>query len=191
MLLYINYLHVGELINCDKLLCIDEAQDYSEIEIELLRKVNKDVIINIYGDINQSAYKNGIHRWDYLCKKLNLNKYVLNENYRNPIEITEHCNNEFGYDALCMGLSTKPVEVIDEKRINEIIDQKIKEKLNVAIISKNEIKNKVINRYVFYRNIQETKGVEYNTVIVYDNGLNNNEKYIAYTRALSDLYIVK
>ena len=189
--LYINYLHIGELINSDKLLCIDEAQDYSEIEIELLKKVNKNVIVNLYGDINQSIYRNGIRDWSYLCDNLNLKKYVLNENYRNSFEITKYCNEQFGYSVMCMGSPIKSVEIIDEERIDEIIEQKINLQQNVAIISKTGIKNRRNNRNVFYRNIQETKGIEYNTVIVYDEDLNSNEKYIAYTRALLELYIVR
>ena len=74
-ILYLNYIHIGELINSDKLLCIDEAQDYNEIEFEILSKVDKNVVMNLYGDINQSIYKNGIYNWDNLSSFLNLNIY--------------------------------------------------------------------------------------------------------------------
>ena len=190
ILLYINYLHIGELINSDKLLCIDEAQDYSEIEFVILRKINKNVIINLYGDTNQSIYKNGIYNWDNLAKKLNLNKYVLNENYRNPTEITNYCNQKFRYNILAMGLSIKSVEMIRKNQINEIIIRKIKENKRIAIISKENMEEKICNHLVTYCDIQEAKGIEYNTVIVNENGMSQNEKYIAYTRALGELYIV-
>ena len=44
---------------------------------------------------------------------------------------------------------------------------------------------------VSYCDVQSTKGIEYNTVIVNDKDMSENEKYIAYTRALSELYILK
>ena len=118
VLLYINYLHIGQLVNADKLLCIDEAQDYSECEIGILKMVNKNVVINLYGDTNQTISKTGIHNWDNLKKSLVLNKYVLNENYRNSIEITEYCNKKFKYKILGRGLSIKPVEIIEKSKIN-------------------------------------------------------------------------
>lgn len=39
--------------------------------------------------------------------------------------------------------------------------------------------------------VRQAKGLEYDTVFVYDDGMNKNEKYIAYTRALSELYIIQ
>lgn len=190
-ILYLNYIHIGELINSDKLLCIDEAQDYNEIEFEILSKVNKNVVMNLYGDINQSIYKNGIYNWDNLSSYLNLNIYELTENYRNTMEITDYCNRKFEYSILGMGLSIKPVEIIEEERVNEIINEKINQEKTIAIISKDEISDKINNKFVSYCNIQDIKGIEYNTVIVNDKNMNKNEKYIAYTRALSELYILK
>lgn len=190
-ILYLNYLHIGEIINGDKLLCIDEAQDYNEIEFEIISKVNKNVVMNLYGDINQSIYKNGIYNWDNISSYLNSNVYELTENYRNTMEITDYCNEKFKYSILGMGLSIKPVEIIEEERVNEIINEKINQKKTIAIISKNEFCNKINNKLVSYCNIQDIKGIEYNTVIVNDKDMNKNEKYIAYTRALSELYILK
>lgn len=188
--LYINYLHIGELINSDKLLCIDEVQDYNEIEIEILKKVNKNVVINLYGDVNQAIYKNGIYNWDNLKKSLNLKEYVLNENYRNSIEITKYCNEKFNYNILEMGLSIKSVETIEESQIMDIINEKIKQGKTIAVISKNETIEKIDSKFVSYCNIQDIKGIEYNTVIVDDRNMSQNEKYIAYTRALGELYIL-
>lgn len=190
-ILYLNYLHIGEIINGDKLLCIDEAQDYNEIEFEIISTVNKNVVMNLYGDINQSIYKNGIYNWDNISSYLNSNVYELTENYRNTMEITDYCNKKFKYSILGMGLSIKPVEIIEEERVNEIINEKINQKKTIAIITKNEFCNKINNKLVSYCNIQDIKGIEYNTVIVNDKDMNKNEKYIAYTRALSELYILK
>ena len=107
------------------------------------------------------------------------------------MEITDYCNKKFEYSILGMGLSIKPVEIIEEVRINEIINEKINQEKTIAIISKDEISDKINNKFVSYCNIQDVKGIEYNTVIVNDKNMNKNEKYIAYTRALSELYILK
>ena len=188
--LCINYLHIGSLINGDELLCIDEAQNYSEIEIEILNRVNPNVVMNLYGDTKQSIYNNGIYDWNNLIQSLNFKKYVINENYRNPIEITNYCNKKFNYNILGMGLSIKPVEIIKESQIHNIINEKISQNKTIAIISKDEFLNKINNKLVSYCNIQDVKGIEYNTVIVNDKNMSKNEKYIAYTRALSELYIL-
>jgi DNA helicase IV len=39
--------------------------------------------------------------------------------------------------------------------------------------------------------VKQAKGLEYDVVFVFDNQMNKNERYIAYTRALSELYIIK
>lgn len=38
--------------------------------------------------------------------------------------------------------------------------------------------------------VQEAKGLEFETVLVDDIDMNENEKYVAYTRALDSLYVV-
>jgi DNA helicase IV len=37
---------------------------------------------------------------------------------------------------------------------------------------------------------QEAKGLEFDTCYVFTKGMNRNEKYISYTRALNELYII-
>lgn len=188
--LYINYIHIGRIINGDQLLCIDEAQDYSLIEYEILNIVNKNIVMNLYGDLNQSTYGEGIDNWEDLKEKLKCKMYILKENYRNSTQITEYCNEKFNHDILGMGLSIKNVEVIKKERIDEIINQKNKEGKSIAIISKENLKEKINNKFVLHFDVQAAKGTEYNTVIVNDKYMSKNEKYIAYTRALSELYIL-
>jgi len=192
--MYINFLHFGQLLNGDKLLCFDEAQDYNLLEYKIIRMVNKDVVMNLYGDVNQSFYIKGITDWRDLIESLQFKQYFLNENYRNTIKITEFCNEKFKYNILSMGLDGKNVEFIDEYKIKDIVYRKINEQRKVAIICKNEeelnsIEDKIENQYVIYSSIEKAKGIEYDTVIVKDYNMNNNQKYIAYTRALNELYI--
>ena len=72
--------------------------------------------------------------------------------------------------------------------------KKIFEKKKIAVISQNIDKlDNIIpidNEYAFYGTITQVKGVEFDSVIVFDDSMTKNEKYIAYTRALNELYIV-
>lgn len=194
LLLYINYLHSGELLNGDKLLCFDEAQDYNEVEYRILKLINHDVVFNLYGDINQSIFSKSIKDWNSLKKFIDFKQYNLNENFRNTKQISDFCNEKFKYNSLSMGIIGKNVEYVDKNKINNIILKKINERKKIAIITKNkeDMENiiPIDSEYTFYRTIEQVKGIEFDSVIVFDNEMVENEKYIAYTRALNDLYIV-
>ncbi len=194
IMLYINYLHFGELLDGDELLCFDEAQDYNEVEYRILKLINNNVIFNLYGDVNQSILSKGITDWNTLKKFINFKQYNLNENFRNTKQISDFCNEKFKYNSLSMGIIGKNVEYIRKKKVNNIILQKINEKKKIAIITKNkdDIENiiPINSEYTFYGTIEDVKGIEFDTVIVFEKKMTENEKYIAYTRALNDLYIV-
>ena len=194
LLLYINYLHFGEMINADRLLCFDEAQDYNENEYKTLKLVNRNVIFNLYGDVNQSIFAKGIKDWDLLKKVTDFNYYNLNENYRNTEQITDFCNKAFKYNNISMGITGKDVEYIDKKQVNNIIIRKMNDQKRIAVIVRNkeDLENiiPIDSEYTFYNTISQVKGIEFDSVIVFDNDMTENEKYIAYTRALNELYIV-
>lgn len=195
LLLYINYLHFGEMLNADRLLCFDEAQDYNENEYKTLKLVNRNVIFNLYGDVNQSIFAKGIKDWNLLKKVTDFNYYNLNENYRNTEQITDFCNKVFNYNNISMGITGKDVEYIDKKQINNIIIRKMNDQKRIAVIVRNieDLENiiPIDSEYTFYNTISQVKGIEFDSVIVFDNDMTENEKYIAYTRALNELYIVK
>ena len=194
LLLYINYLHFGEMLNADRLLCFDEAQDYNENEYKTLKLVNRNVIFNLYGDVNQSIFAKGIKDWDLLKKVTDFNYYNLNENYRNTEQITDFCNKVFNYNNISMGITGKDVEYIDKKQVNNIIIRKMNDQKRIAVIVRNkeDLENiiPIDSEYTFYNTISQVKGIEFDSVIVFDNDMTENEKYIAYTRALNELYIV-
>ena len=194
LMLYINYLHFGEMINGDQLLCFDEAQDYNEVEYRILKLINNKVIFNLYGDVNQSIYSKSITDWSTLKKIIDFKQYNLNENFRNTKQIADFCNKKFRYNSISIGIMGKDVEYINRMKINNIIFKKINEKKKIAIITKNreDIENiiPIDSEYTFYGNINQVKGIEFDSVIVFENNMTENEKYIAYTRALNELYIV-
>ena len=191
--LFINYLHSGELINGDRLICVDEAQDYNEIEYEIIKKINgKNLRINLYGDINQSFYSKGITSWENLCKNQMFEYYELNENYRNSIQITEFTNKKLNHNVLPMGISGKDVSSIKLEDICGLIQQKQQNGRKFVIILSKEEEKMLFNQIeeVYFSTVGKVKGIEYDTVIVYDKNMSNTEKYISYTRALNELYII-
>ena len=100
----------------------------------------------------------------------------------------------FNYNNISMGIKGKKVEYIDKNTINNIILKKMSEKKKIAIIVRNiDDLEKIIpinSEFTFYTTINQVKGLEFDSVIVFDDEMTENEKYIAYTRALNELYIV-
>ena len=196
----------------DKLVTIDEAQELSFREIKLIKDVNgDDVILNLYGDTNQHIEgTKGIDNWSLLENICSFSLDVINENYRNAQQITEYCNTHFDMQMNPINPEGKGVEIIEDKSVlYEEIEQIDGSGLFAIIVKDNDTRKKlkkVLSGRV--RNISdvsethsinnskwniltviETKGLEFKEVIVFDNNMSKNEKYITYTRALDKLVI--
>lgn len=200
------YFYYGKaLIKNDSLLCIDEGQDISILQYDLMLRVNDNSVrFNIYGDINQRLPSNfNIDDWDTLLKYINAKKFVLNENYRNSEEIIQFYNQKLSMSNLSFGLKTKEVEKISHKTLiwkvllNLILGNRTAIICNDCNFIPNDIKefcsfnDLSATDKAHVLTVKQAKGLEYDTVFVYDDGMNKNERYIAYTRALSELYILE
>ena len=53
----------------DTFICIDEFQDLSKLEIDLIKEINTGVTLNLYGDLNQTILSKG-----FFNEKQNRNK---------------------------------------------------------------------------------------------------------------------
>jgi len=169
------------------LVMIDEAQEYTTSEINLISKIYSKAFINLYGDINQLTSEIGLVNWDNLKDKFDF--YELNENYRNPKPIVEYINESLEMEMVPLGLDEGSVqESLQPKdlRIDAIIY--FNEDLN-EFVRQNKIDLNKFNKEKILH-IDETKGLEFNTVLVYSHNMNNNHKYIAYSRSLENLYII-
>ena len=196
-----------------KLISIDEGQDLTPGEYSLIRKVNNDdVIFNVYGDTNQLLkYNRGITDWSLIDNTVsNAVKFSLNENYRNTNQITKFCNDSFEMQVSLTGVDGHSVKEITRARLESTLSNlRVDEERIAVILPRAAKKDKYIDKEQLPENIQsiisekeigngqialayvdEVKGVEFDTVFVVPNGMTKNEKYIAYTRALSDLTIV-
>lgn len=205
-------LYFARPISLDSFLNIDEAQDISIVEYNLLRGIlGERCIFNLYGDINQSVYSNkGINDWDEISHITNGNVYVLNENYRNTLQITNFCNEEFNAEVYPIGISGAPVIERDAAdAIKWIIDiKKENPDHRVAIIHRHGLKEAqeilesllkdediswyvVDDKKISVISVETAKGLEFESVVAIVDQMTNNEKYITYTRALDNLSVVR
>ncbi|WP_293693286.1 AAA family ATPase [uncultured Phascolarctobacterium sp.] len=211
-LLLLCYLYYGKTTLNHNFINIDEAQDMSYAEYNLLKGVlGEKCTFNLYGDVNQAIYSyRSIEDWEEIIEAFNGNFYLLNENYRNTEQITSYCNKTLYSDLKPIGISGPKVK--EYYTLQEGIDwikqyQKNHPKHRCVIITifnslnmPNEIQNTLktfnINWYagnnnsVSIANVETVKGLEFECVLALTDSMNDNEKYITFTRALSCLAVV-
>ena len=198
---------VGE----EELICIDEGQDVSMCEYEVIIEQNKKnkAYYNVYGDLNQRIKQGrGLTTWEHLKQILLAHEYELNENYRNTNQITQYCNEMFDFDMTLTGVEGEPVrnitfkEMLDELSLSSSTDERtaviLPREMSKMRVTRSTILDKVKNNFstkfdtskVSVMYVDEIKGIEFDRVYVVDEGMERNERYIAYTRALDKLTIV-
>ena len=192
-------------------MCIDEGQDLAVNEYRLIYELNqKNVIYNIFGDTNQLMKPGrGIADWTSLDKEFSAQMFTLNENYRNTNQITKFCNSSFGMDVLQTGVDGPSVREIPRRDLEkELADLNMTTERIAILVPRGVQKKKYIdtdilpkdiaklvgdnmdNGYIAVMYVDEVKGIEFDKVFVVGNKMARNEKYIAYTRALSELILV-
>ncbi|MVX67303.1 hypothetical protein GKZ28_27110, partial [Clostridium chromiireducens] len=191
---------------------IDEFQDYSYSELSLYEKIFPKSIFNLFGDLNQSINVKGLSETEInRFSSILWHRFTINENYRNAHQITEHINSEFNMNIIPIGINgsvqtciinhqslisnlvttdrialiVKNVQCIDELINEDIIDINSQD-INLIFDENCSIKKGCINVIP----INLAKGLEFEQVYVISSRMTNNEKYVAYTRALNKLYIV-
>lgn len=198
---------VGE----EELICIDEGQDVSFCEYEVIIEQNEKnkAHYNVYGDLNQRIKKGrGLATWEQLKRKLLACEYELNENYRNTNQITQYCNEEFHFDMTLTGVEGELVrnitfkEMLDELSLSSSTGERtaviLPRKMSKTRVTRSTVLDNVKNNFsakfdtskVSVMYVDEVKGIEFDRVYVVDEGMERNERYIAFTRALNKLTIV-
>ena len=143
----------------------------------------------------------------------NIDTYELSVNYRNTYEITNYVNDKLSFDSkmIATGVQGKvesiildanviSKEVMNHIKTNDRVAFIVKDKdkvskdllkhLNILDICKNKTNKIPRGRMILY-SVYEAKGLEFETVIVDDTDMNENERYVAFTRALDSLYVIK
>lgn len=182
-------------------LFIDEGQDISPCEYALLRKINPKATFNIFGDTAQNITSwRGVKDWAEIEGGYPL--YYLNQNYRNTNQIVEFVANELRLDMQSIGYDGPQVSVVSQRGVNSFFKEKKGLKAIICAESQKEkyarkayndlaVKKKVSPSKINLMTVYESKGLEFSSVVVVEDGLSDGEKYIAYTRALKDLAVIK
>ena len=126
--------------------------------------------------------------------------YELNRNYRNTNEIVEYVSKILSVEMTPIGLSGEPVALLKLRGLAGFFRGKQGLK---AVIAKEEYlpmfakrgfrilaDGKLSKTKINVMSVYESKGLEFSAVAVYDKGMTENEKYIAYTRALRELALI-
>ena len=196
LFLYFSYL-IGMQLNIKKYIFIDEAQDLSPNEIELLYKCSKlkqEPVFNLFGDVKQVISEYGVRDWAQFlfCRY----QFDLNDNFRNTDQIVEYCNKKVKTNMNAVGVSME--QVSEYVSLDDLLKKRTASE-NLIIIVKDEyayddlaeyLKEKETNNVLLYT-VKTVKGLEFKEVCVIDEIMTENEKYISYTRALMKLNIVK
>ncbi|MBD5132481.1 MAG: AAA family ATPase [Clostridiales bacterium] len=176
----------------DGVLFIDEGQDYFYNEYKLIAECTKSTV-NIYGDTNQQiTASRGIDDFSRLDGLWSVEHYALNENYRNAREITEFVNDLLGMNVTSLGLDGGVVKNIDFGELNGELRRAGDDRIAVIYSANDKDTYKrlkgVVPEKLLYT-VAQSKGMEYERVYACGS-MTDTEKYVAYTRALGELYIV-
>ena len=196
VLLAFYLLHVGKIGIEKDFLFIDEAQDYSEIEYRLLKGLHEDrTIFELYGDSMQKVTSNrGIDDWGQVKALLGDEYYELKENYRNTVEIADYVNDNIKQVFRTIGLHGDEVCKLGANWKDKAISDINSQGMRTAIICKDRRNIKAYDligiEAISIYTVLEAKGLEFEVVYVLDRDMTDNERYISYSRALRNLYII-
>lgn len=178
---------------------IDEAQDISAAEYGVLKAVNDRAVFNIFGDLKQNITPvRGVTDWSVLGYKI----YNLNLNYRNTNQIVEYVSQNLGIEMRAIGFDGCGVISIPKRSVTSWLSEKNGLKavicseqclLEYARKSYNILREtgKISKTKINVMTVYESKGLEFTAVAVADGDMTDNEKYIAYTRALKELALIR
>ncbi len=178
---------------------IDEAQDISPAEYGVLKTVNDRAIFNIFGDLKQNITPvRGITDWSALGYKT----YNLNLNYRNTNQIVEYVSKNLGIEMSAIGFDGCEVTEIPKRSVTSWLSDK--NGLKAVICAEQSLESysrksynilretgKISKTKINVMTVYESKGLEFTAVAVDDGDMTDNEKYIAYTRALKELALIR
>ena len=185
---------------------IDEVQDYTLFQIELLKSIFKNASFTLLGDVNQTI--NPYYCYNslkILSNIFNNSRYLeLSKTYRSSEEIIEYSNKILNIDNACSVRRNNNIPVEIKKSTSKDIIENIKSDINsmhvngikrIAIITKDVYTAKKLHQKFNNEQIQLiisptdslnseiiiipsylSKGLEFDGVIVYNDSDNNYEE---------------
>ena len=173
------------------------------MEIRIITAVNKKYerngkirqpIINMFGDVNQTISQHGLQKTKDM--PVACTKYELSENFRNTNQIISYCNNKLPFYMEKVGIDMS--DVVEYSKLQDLIlNLEVKTDEKLTFIVKDEVAAANIREYlrgvvdeIEIYTVKMAKGLEFKKVYVVDQGMSDNERYIAYTRAMAELCVV-
>lgn len=118
---YPNFLHIKQVV-------IDEVQDYTPLQLNLIKKIFRNASFTILGDVNQTI--NPYHSYSSLNELSVLfdsSRYIeLNKTYRSSKEIIEYTNRILGINNICSVRNDNNIYVDIVEAEDELICEKLK-----------------------------------------------------------------
>lgn len=159
---------------------IDDVEDYSLMEIDLLKNTSLTAYFNITSS-NLSVLKS-------INKIIDGRIYTLNTNLRNSVMVTKYCNNKFGYNIKESNYIGNSVKEYKFNSYKEILDL-VKSYDDIVVIGDEDNLDYFRSNGVTCISIND-KLEEYNNVVILEkNDWSNDTKYNLYSRTLNDLII--
>lgn len=203
MVIYFNKVRKKTSLD-ERFICVDEAQDIPERCFFVLNELARGYCkFNIYGDMAQRTSQHiNSSGWDKLVSGLGAVRYDLNENFRNASPIVNFYNERLNRRPgdIALGLDSGAVYNCLPSEIYVQALAYVESGDSVAFITNNpdammrELGDMAVREYaqgkISVLTVLEAKGLEFDTVFVDDQISDLNEKYIAYTRGISNLVIV-
>ncbi len=180
---------------------VDEAQDISVCEYDLLRKINKKASFNVFGDIAQNVTPwRGVKDWREPFTDFEI--FTLNQNYRNTNQIVDFVAQRLRLDMQPIGFDGPQVKYIGMRGISAFFKDKKGLKAVICAESQKQAymrkayndpaeKGKISRSKINIMSVYESKGLEFTSVVVVPTDMTEAEQYIAYTRALKELAIMQ
>lgn len=180
---------------------VDEGQDVSPCEYALLRKINAKASFNVFGDIAQNVTSwRGVDSWENVFPDFSV--YTLTQNYRNTNQIVDFVSERLHLNMQPIGYDGPEVLKIAQRGINGFFKDKkglkalicsetAKEKYLKKSYNDVSVKGKISRSKINIISVYESKGLEFTSVVVAEEGMSDSEKYIAYTRALNELAVIE
>jgi len=193
---------ISDIRNYDKhYFYIDEFQDFSNAELAFITEFMPNSVFNFFGDYQQCINPKGIAEESMLAIRSIFTKhYNVNENYRNAKTITQYVNKRFGMNMLGIGLAgevtekrtptSMPLEKGDRGAIVVAEDFSGEIELPGQKIFYYEQENKIYRDAYNVIPVSLAKGLEFEKVIVITEGMTENQKYVACTRAIKELQVI-
>lgn len=200
-------LHTTKDLPNYEMICVDEGQDMHAADYQLIREIYPRSVLNIFGDSEQVLHEScGIRDWR---RETGIDTvYVMNDNYRNNPAIVEFCNSQFGSDMRYCGTildNQRPRIINNTMQLLDTINHGIptiilrdKESYDLLCDLAGDLANDfeyidtkcnaVPEGKVACYSIYAAKGLEFPRVLVFAEGMTRNQRIVACTRAMDELF---